>query len=117
MPNVRQERANAEIMKSLMDILRFKVNDPRLSGLITVTSVNVSPDFRYCKVLISTMDQRPQEVLKILRKSEGFIKNELISMIKLPYAPKLDFKLDPGTANNERVNEILKNLVIPSEEE
>lgn len=115
MASVRQERANAEISKALMDIFRFKLNDPRLQGLITVTSVNVSPDFRYCKVLLSVLDDNPSVVLKTLRKSEGYIKNELIDMVKMPYAPKLDFVLDPGTANSERINEILKNLNIPKD--
>ena len=116
MASIRQERANAEINKALMDILRFKVNDPRLQSMITITSVNVSPDFRYCKVLISVLDGNISETLKLLRRSEGFIKSELIKIVKMPYAPKIDFALDPGTENSERVNEILKKLNIPKED-
>ena len=40
MESVRQERANAEIIKALSYILRNKVNDPRIKNLfITLTYV------------------------------------------------------------------------------
>lgn len=52
-------------------------------------------------------------ILSVLQKSEGFIKKELASMVRMPQMPKLNFEFDKGTAASVRINEILKNLVIP----
>jgi len=117
MSSVRQERANSEIIDALSYIIREKVNDPRIKGeIITLTYVKTSPDFRYCKVGVSVLGNRSSFVVSVLKKCEGFIKRELINMIKLPYAPKLDFTVDLGEQNSERINEILKNLDSPAEE-
>ena len=37
-------------------------------------------------------------------------------MVKLPYAPAIEFVVDVGEDNSERINEILKTLDIPAEE-
>ena len=36
-------------------------------------------------------------------------------MVKLPYAPELEFVVDVGEDNSEKINNILKNLDIPKE--
>lgn len=117
MESVRQERANSEIIKALSYILRNKVNDPRINSLfITLTYAKTTLDFRYCKVGFTVLNANKNDVRKRLQKIEGFLKKELISMVKLPYAPALEFVVDIGEDNSERINEILKNLDIPAEE-
>lgn len=116
MESVRQERANSEIIKALSYILRNKVNDPRINSLfITLTYAKTTPDFRYCKVGFTVLNANKNDVRKSLQKIEGFLKKELISMVKLPYAPALEFVVDIGEDNSERINEILKTLDIPAE--
>ena len=102
----RQERANSEIQKCLIEIIQEKMNDPRLNKIISVTEVKVSPDFKFCKVKISVLDVK-----------EGYIKKELGKMLDMPYMPKLKFEVDKGAISTMRVEEILKNLNIPKEEE
>ena len=116
MDNLRQERANAEIIKALSYIISNKVNDPRIKKLfITLTYAKTSADFRHCKIGFSVLDANKNDVKKLLQKIEGFLKRELISMVKLPYAPELDFVVDMGEENSEKINNILKNLDIPEE--
>ena len=110
----RQERANSEIQKCLIEIIQEKMNDPRLNKIISVTEVKVSPDFKYCKVKISVLDIKDIEsVASVLQKSEGFIKKELGKMLDMPFMPKLKFEVDKGAISTMRVEEILKNLHIP----
>lgn len=117
MQNLRTERAGSEIERAISEILRTKVNDPRLKQFITITSVKVSADFRHCKVFVSVYTGDKKEVLKSLKKSEGFIKRELMSMVKLPYTPELVFVLDEGADHSENINKILSTLNIPEIEE
>lgn len=114
MESVRHARANAEIIKALSVIIKDKLNDPRLkSSFITLTYANVSADFRHCKVGFTVLNGNVDLVQRVLRKSEGYIKRELLNIVKLPYAPELEFIYDIGGDNSERVNKILSELVIP----
>lgn len=116
MENVRQERANAEIIKALSFVITHKVNDPRIKNLfITLTYAKTSADFRHCKIGFSVLNANKNDVKKRLQKIEGFLKRELIAMVKLPYAPELEFVVDVGEDNSEKINNILKNLDIPKE--
>ena len=104
MSSIRTERANSEVERALNDILRNKINDPRLNEFITITFVKLSVDFRYCKVGVSVYTGDKNVVINQLRKSEGFIKRELVKMIDLPYTPKLNFILDEGAKHSDDIN-------------
>ena len=115
----RFDRANSQLQKNLSLIIQNKMNDPRISPFVYVSEVNVTPDFQYCKVKIAldSDDQKElEETIKVLQKSEGFIKRELANMVDMPYMPKLQFEIDKGRQASIRVNEILKTLNIPKEE-
>lgn len=118
--SIRFDRANSQLQKAIGNIIQNKLNDPRLSPMIYVSEVNVTPDFKYCKVKISydSDDQKElDETIKILQKSEGFIKNELAHSLKMPSIPKLIFELDKGTKAELRINEILNSLNIPKDDD
>ena len=87
MSSIRTERANSEVERALNEILRTKVNDPRLNEFITITFVELSVDFRYCKVGVSVYTGDKNIVINQLRKSEGFIKRELVKMVDFAYHP------------------------------
>lgn len=115
----RFDRANSQLQKNLSLIIQNKMNDPRISPFVYVSEVNVTPDFQYCKVKIaldSEEQKELEETIKVLQKSEGFIKRELANMVDMPYMPKLQFEIDKGRQASIRVNEILKTLNIPKEE-
>ncbi len=113
----RIDRANKEIQKCLIDIIQFKMNDPRLDKIVSITEVNVTPDFKFCKIKVSVLDLKEiSSVTSVLQKSEGFIKRELAKMVDMPQVPKLNFVVDKSAENAMRVEEILRNLNIPKEE-
>lgn len=116
----RFERANSELQRCISEIIHNKMNDSRISPFLYVSEVNVTPDFYYCKVKVALDTSNTDELdttLSVLRKSEGFIKKELAHMVRMPHMPKLIFEIDKGTSATVRINEILKTLNIPEEEE
>ncbi len=118
MSSIRTERANSEVEKVLADIISNRLNDPRLSNeFITVTYAHLSVDFRHCKVGISVYSENEDVVIRQLRKSEGYIKHELVKEVKLPYTPELTFVLDEGAKHSDKINEILSTLNIPEEDD
>ena len=118
--STRIDRANSEIQRCIADILANKMNDPRIKTLIYVSEVSVTPDFKYCKVKlgIDNDDQSAlDEIIGVINKSEGFIKRQLAQMVKMPQVPKLTFVIDKGTSASIRINQILKTLNIPKDDE
>lgn len=114
--NKRTLRANSEIQKCLIQIIKDKMNDPRLDKVVSITEVNVTPDFKFCKAKVSVLDVNDiVNVTKVLQKSAGFIKRELAKMIDMPSVPELKFVVDKSTMSAIRVEEILKTLDIPEE--
>lgn len=117
--SIRFDRANSQLQKTISYIIHNKLNDSRINPMLYVSEVNVSPDFKFCRVKISIDNENKKEtdeLIKILQKSEGFIKNELAKMLKMPSIPKLQFEFDKGLSASLRINEILSTLDIPKED-
>ena len=114
----RIERANSEIQRCLIEIIKNKMNDPRVDKVVSITEVSVTPDFKFCKAKVSVLDLNDVEkVTKVLQTSEGFIKRELAKMVDMPQVPKINFVVDKSAISALRVEEILRTLNIPAEEE
>ncbi len=115
----RIEKANSEIQRCLSNIIHNKMNDPRINDFVSIASVKVTPDFKFCKVKIALIERdfpKSKEIIATLQKSEGYIKNELKKLVRMPQVPKLVFEFDKSIMNVIRIDEILKNLDIPKEE-
>ncbi len=117
--SIRIERANSQIQKAMGLILQNKLNNPNLNPMLYISEVNVTPDFKYCKIKVSLDSDNESELeknIKILQNAQGFIKHELAKLVNMPSVPKLIFVLDKGTRATIRVNEILSKLNIPKED-
>lgn len=112
--NNRMMRADSEIQKELSEIIKNDLNDPRIANeIITVSWVKTSSDFEHCKAGISIFNDNKEkriEILKLLKKSSGYIKRTLASNLNLRAVPELVFELDDGSFYEEHINEILKTL-------
>lgn len=118
--NNKNARANSEIKKRLSEIFLYDLKDPRFNQIMSSISwVKVSPDFTSCKVGVSILDKdinKRKEIINLLNKSSGHIKNKLAETLKLRAVPKLVFILDDGFFYAEKVNSILKELNLPQNE-
>lgn len=116
--SLRLDRANKEIQRCVSQIIQTRMNDPRLDPMLYVSEVNLTPDFKYCKIKIALDNDNKEkldEMIAVLQKSEGFIKCELALLVKMPSIPKLKFEIDKGTSATIRINEILKSLNLNTE--
>ena len=50
--SIKNTRINGEVQKELSKIISYEIKDPRISEMTSVTSVNVTPDLKECKVYI-----------------------------------------------------------------
>ena len=115
MASNRIGRINEEIQRELSALIPA-VKDPRVSGMISVTAVETTPDLRYAKAYISVLDKENGErVLKGLRSASGWLSRELGSALRLRYTPELVFQLDDSIDKGAHILELLRSVEGPKE--
>ena len=71
-PSGRAQKLADLMQREVSDLLRLELRDPRV-GMITITSVDVSPDLSHAKVFFTLLEkQKLEETLKGLKRSAGF---------------------------------------------
>lgn len=97
--SVKNRRINEEVQKTLAEIFR-EIKDPRVSPMTSVTSVEVAPDLKTCKIWISVLgsNEEEQNTMEGLESATGFIRRELAHRVNLRNTPELHFILDESIA-------------------
>jgi len=105
----RLERLNSQLREEISDLVQRHVKDPRLGSMVSITSVEVSPDLRYAKVHVSRLGtpEQKQETLMALASASGFIRHELGDRLKTRRIPELSFRLDETIEKANRVLRII----------
>ncbi len=111
MKNIRLERINSEIQKNLSYIIDNELRDPQIDAIISVCTVEVTPDLDTAHVFISSIGTTPkEEVLARIKGAGGFIRGSLSKHIKLRKTPRLEFRLDNSEEYAAKINNILKDI-------
>lgn len=102
----------AEAIREVVSMaILTEIRDPRVDN-VTVTKVEVAPDMRSAKVLVSVMgdEGRQHLCLRGLHNSAGFLQSLLAKRIDTRYTPRLTFELDDGVKKSLEVHRILTEL-------
>ena len=109
MASNRIGRINEEIQRELSALIRT-VKDPRVHGLVSITSVDTTSDLRYSKVYVSVLDKSDvKEVVKGLKSAGGYLRRELGSALKLRYTPELQFVEDDSIGKGAHILSMLRD--------
>ncbi len=109
MANNRIGRINEEIQRELSSLIR-SVKDPRVTGMVSVTAVETTPDLRYAKIYISVLDKSDcTQVLKGLKSASGWLRRELGRALQLRYTPELVFERDDSIDKGAHILDMLRN--------
>ncbi len=113
MSTKRQKQVNQTIRRELSDLLARQVGDPRITGVISITEVSVSPDLKQAKVYISVLgdDTEKSEVFDGLASASDFLRRELGSRIRMRYIPRLIFKRDDSLEKAERLQQLIDKAI------
>lgn len=102
----------AEAIREVVSMaILTEIRDPRVQH-VTVTGVEVAPDMRSAKVLVSIMgdDGKQQLCLRGLANSAGFLQSKIAKRIDSRYTPRLTFERDLGVKKSLEVGRILHDL-------
>ena len=109
MASNRMGRINEEVQRELAALIPT-VKDPRETGMISVTAVDVTPDLKFAKVYISALDKGDSEqVLKGLKSAGGYLRRELGRSLKLRATPELTFVRDDSIDKGAHILGMLRD--------
>lgn len=110
--NNRKARVDEEFKKEISSIINYNLKEPKVTGMISVTRVKVTPDLKYAKVWVSILNSKNTDrTLEGLSKSSGFIRSELAKRINLRYTPELSFVIDDSLEYGAKIDNILKDII------
>lgn len=109
--SIRTERVASVIQQALTRPMS-KLASELSAGLITVTSVRMSPDLRIAKVYLSIFGGQlsPEKALVRITDQAKHIRHEVASSVRLRYAPELRFYLDDTLDNIDRISTLLQKV-------
>ena len=78
--------------------IQRELNDPRLTGMPSITRVKVSPDLSIADVYMTIMGSpgHQEAALNALRHSAGIMRTRLTKVLSIRQAPFLKFHIDEG---------------------
>jgi ribosome-binding factor A len=107
-----------QIRAELARLLREEATDPRI-GLVTLTRVDVAPDFSNARVYWSALAELPagseapapdRETQAGLDSAAGFLRSRLAGLLELRRIPELRFLHDPSLAAGAQTLALLREL-------
>lgn len=114
----RTERIEEEIKKVASKVISQELKDPRLTGLISVTKVNVSRDLKYCKVFVSMLGTKnTDEAMSALKSGSGLVRKAIGNNIRMHSTPEVIFELDDSLEYGAHIQNVINELNIKHDEE
>lgn len=104
----RRYRVADQVQRELGELLR-EVKDPGVRGMVTVASVDVSPDLRHARVFVTVLqNDEPQATVAALNRAAGFLRTGLSRRLTLRAVPELRFEYDVSLDRVDRVERLLR---------
>ena len=106
----RTERVASTIQQELAQIIQRELNDPRLTGMPSITRVRVSPDLSVADVYMTIMGTEGQQTAAInaLKHSASMLRLKLTQQLTLRVAPFLKFHIDENLKKELAVLQLLQ---------
>lgn len=108
----RSDRVAEAIREEVATFLGEGVKDPRVVGLVTVTSVDVARDLRSARIYVSILgsDAERKATFEGLESLAGHLRSRLGRSLRLRVAPELQFKEDQSVTRAARIETLLAQV-------
>ena len=116
--SVKLGRINEEVLRTLSDIIRNEVKDPRISPITSITGVDVTNDLKQAKIYVSVLGEEKalSDTMEGLKSSTGFIRRQLARELNLRNTPELRFLPDASIAYGMRMSRMIDEVITQDEQ-
>ena len=106
------DRVNEELKREVSNIINYELKNSKVTGMLSVTKVKVTPDLRYARIWISALNCRnKKDTLLGLKQSSGFIRSQIAQKVNLRITPELVFEFDETMEYGEKIDSILNEIM------
>jgi ribosome-binding factor A len=109
-PSNRGFKVADQIQRDLTELIARELKDPRV-GMVTLQSVDVTPDYAHAKVYFSVLMGDPQATEEALNQAAGFLRNGLFKRLHIHTVPTLHFHFDRTTERAADMNALIAKAV------
>src|SRR5215468_8021666 len=99
-----------QIQRDLTELIARELKDPWV-GMVTVSAVEVTPDYAHAKVFFSILVGDPRETEDALNQAAGFLRNHLFKRLHIHTVPTLHFQFDRTTERAADMNALIAQAV------
>ena len=104
-PN-RSYRVADQIQRDVALLIR-DLKDPRV-GMVTLNSVEVSPDYAHAQIWFSVLIGSADESALALNEAAGFLRNGLFKRLAIHTVPTLHFQFDRTTEHAAELSALIR---------
>lgn len=108
----RADRVGEAVREEVAAFLARDAKDPRISGLVTVTAVEMARDLRHATVFVSVMGDEAAKAstLEALSGMAPHLRGRVGRALRLQFAPELSFRLDQSVQRAARIETLLAQI-------
>ena len=108
----KTEKVSSLFREEVSQLLSKEVKDPRLSGVISVTEVVVTPDLRSASIYVSMMgsEEGKKGIMAGLESASGFIRRELAHRLQMRRIPEIVFIKDDSIEKGAHILKLLDEV-------
>ena len=95
-----------QIQRDLAELISRELRDPRI-GFVTLTGVDITPDYAYATVHFSLMQGDPDQSAQALNEAAGYLRNLLFKRLTIHTVPTLRFKHDMSVERGAELSQLI----------
>ena len=110
---LRNERIRKTLMKEIADIIQKELKDTRISGIVSITDLEMSHDNSFAKVyfsVFSTDEEKKAKTIEALEENVSKIRYEVGKRIRLRLTPELRFIPDDSLERGAKVSDLIDKI-------
>jgi ribosome-binding factor A len=106
----RSKRVAQQIQRTLSELIRREIRDPRL-GLLTITEVRMSSDLSYATIYYSVLNAQRSEAQTVLISVAEMLRGPVGRALGLRHAPELRFVADELIESGAHLSALIQKAV------
>ena len=116
--SIKMDRINEDVYRTLSEIIRNEVKDPRVGPMTSITSVEVAKDLKTAKIYVSVLGDEGalSGTMEGLTSSAGFIRGRLAKELNLRNTPELRFMADSSIAYGMKMSKMIDEVIAKDRE-
>ncbi|HTT13461.1 MAG TPA: 30S ribosome-binding factor RbfA [Burkholderiaceae bacterium] len=109
-PTNRSQRIADQIQRDLGALIPREVRDARV-GLVTISAVEVSPDYAHAKVFFTVIGGEPEVAARGLNSAAGHLHHLLFKRLAIHTVPRLHFVHDTSVEEGFQLDRLIERAV------